>query len=122
MSFIKELKRIGMNMSCINMPKYIGRICMFNLNDYVVGKMEFSHGIYGNEYDRIKITLINKREAIIDTQTFIIGDLIGYKDIYGNKKSPYIWDCENNWYGYIPTTKDYITIATALNDYISCFM
>ena len=122
MSFINELKKIGMNMSCINMPKYIGRICMFNLNDYIVGKMEFSHGIYGNEYDRIKITLINKREAIIDTQTFIIGDLIGYKDIYGNKKSPYIWDCENNWYGYIPTTKDYITIANALNDYISCFM
>ena len=120
--FAKELKKIADRCEFVGDSKYVGRACVFRLSDDVTGKMEFVTEGVAQEYSALKISLFNRKEGVIDTQKTALGDIIGRKEIYGNKKSPYIWnDGSPEWYGYKPTNADYSVIAQTADDYLEMF-
>ena len=120
--FAQELKKIAERCEFIGDPKYVGKACVFRLSDDVTGKMEFVTEGVAQKYSALKITLFNRKEGVIDTQKTTLGDIIGRKNIYGNKKSPYIWNAGSpEWYGYKPTNSDFDAIAQTADDYLEMF-
>ena len=120
--FAQELKKISDRCEFVGDARYVGKACVFRLSEDVTGKMEFVTEGVAQEYSVLKITLFNRKEGVIDTQKTTLSDIIGRKEIYGNKKSPYIWnDGSPEWYGYKPTNTDYSVIAQTVDDYLEMF-
>lgn len=121
--FTQELKKIADRSEYIRSPKFVGKACVFRLSDDVTGKIEFVTRDYAEQYSAIKVSLFNKREGPIDTQIIDLGDIIGYKNIYGSVQSPYIWKVGNDihWYGYRPDDSDLSAMSETVDDYLSCF-
>mgnify|MGYP007069967030 CR=1 FL=1 len=120
--FAQELKKIADRCEFVGDARYVGKACVFRLSEDVTGKMEFATEGVAQEYSALKITLFNRKEGVIDTQKTTLGDIIGRKNIYGNKKSPYIWSVDSpDWYGYKPTNADYDAMAQTADDYLEMF-
>ena len=120
--FAQELKNIAERCEFVGDARYVGKACVFRLSENVTGKMEFATEGVAQEYSALKITLFNRKEGVIDTQKTTLGDIIGRKTIYGNKKSPYIWSVDfPDWYGYKPTNADYDAMAQTADEYLEMF-
>jgi hypothetical protein len=121
--FEKELRKIAAECEYIQSPKYVGKVCMFRLNSEVTGKLEFITKGYADHYSALKLSLFNRNNGLIDCQVIDHGDIMGFKEIYTNICSPYIWkdDQKADWYGYRPTESDYRAMSRAVDDYLSCF-
>ena len=120
--FAQELKKIADRCEFVGDARYVGKACVFRLSEDVTGKMEFATEGMAQEYSALKITLFNRKEGVIDTQKTTLGDIIGRKNIYDNKKSPYIWGVDlPDWYGYKPTNSDYDAMAQTADDYLEMF-
>ena len=120
--FAQELKKIAERCEFVGDARYVGKACVFRLSENVTGKMEFATEGVAQEFSALKITLFNRKEGVIDTQKTTLGDIIGRKNIYGNKKSPYIWSVDfPDWYGYKPTNADYDAMAQTADEYLEMF-
>ena len=120
--FAQELKNIAERCEFVGDARYVGKACVFRLSENVTGKMEFATEGVAQEFSALKITLFNRKEGVIDTQKTTLGDIIGRKNIYGNKKSPYIWSVDfPDWYGYKPTNADYDAMAQTADEYLEMF-
>lgn len=121
--FAQELKKICDRSGYIQSPKYVGRTAVFKLADDITGKMEFVTQGYADHYTAFKLSLFNRREGIIDSQTVRISEIIGKKTMNGQSIEPHIWTYsgESEWYGFKPTSTDYSAMAETTDDYLSCF-
>ena len=115
--FEQELRKLFADGSIIESPQFVGRACLGTLGGDLRVRAQFVTGIIANQYNALKIVVLNRTDGPVDTM------VLKLKDLLGTKAAPRIWDDSGNaqWYGYRPTIADYETIRQAADDYLSVF-
>ena len=115
--FEQELRKLFGDGSIIESPQFVGRACLGTLGGDLRVRAQFVTGIVANQYNALKIVVLNRTDGPVDTM------VLKLKDLLGTKAAPRIWDDSGNaqWYGYRPTIADYETIRQAADDYLSVF-
>ena len=115
--FEQELRKLFADGSIIESPQFVGRACLGTLGGDLRVRAQFVTGIVANQYNALKIVVLNRTDGPVDTM------VLKLKDLLGTKAAPRIWDDSGNaqWYAYRPTIADYETIRQAADDYLSVF-
>lgn len=124
--FENELRRIFNKTEGIQNLRYIGRSCYGSINSYIRLKAEFVTNGVSEQFETLKVTLINKADGEIDHVKLNLADVIGLKEINTSgigKTPPYIWIYQEKvqWYPCRPNTNDYVKLAETINEYVSVF-
>ena len=98
---------------------FAGKTMIAPIGEDLRAKVQF---IYTNtlaKYDALRLTIINRHEGTVDSETFKFKDIIGMK----GDRNPHIWEDGQrvDWYIYRPTAYDYNLIADVIEDYISMY-
>lgn len=82
-------------------------------------KLQFVSTKISDQYDALRLTIINRNEGVVDTETFRFVDIIGQKNGY----NPHILDDNGNvrWYGFRMTEHEYCLISEIVEDYVSMY-
>ena len=106
---------------------YVGRACYVRLSDTNRAKIQFVTGIVANQYNAIRITILNCSEGQVDVLLLRFSDLFGIKNTsnpnFRNGINPHIWDCDGrvDWYVYYPNQHDYEVLSDAVSIYLDVF-
>ena len=124
--FENELRRIFNKTEGIQNLRYIGRSCYGSINSYIRLKAEFVTNGVSEQFETLKVTLINKADGEIDHVKLNLADIIGLKEINTSgigKTPPYIWIYQGKaqWYPCRPNTNDYVKLAETISGYVSVF-
>lgn len=91
------------------------------------GKSQLSDRWIADHYDRLKVTLLNRNEGIIDSMVLTFQDVLGIKKTsnpnFRDGVNPHIWSYgrETKWYVYQPGEADYKKMSEAVNTYLEVF-
>lgn len=125
--FEQELRKLFDHDALFADARFVGNTCYGRLTDSIRVKINFQTGMAAGNYDRLKVTLLNRNEGPIDST------VIYFKDLWGRKPTtnpnfregvlPHIWDDygKTGWYVYKPTKTDYKQLAEAVGTYLSVF-
>ena len=97
---------------------YVGSACYLRLRETVRAKLQIAAGTVADEYDRLRIKILNRQEGDIDIL------LLRFSDLFGPRRlKPYIWtyDGETEWYGSPPTESDYRALTDSVRNYVDLF-
>ena len=126
--FEQELRKLFEDEEMIRSPQFSGRACLGTLERNIRVKAEFVSTKIADEYDALRITVVYRKEGVIDKTTLRIVDMIGRKKIPSNPyfqdgMSPHIWtDCgQHEWYAYTPDVSDYIAMRQEVARYLEAF-
>ena len=101
---------------------FAGKAMIIPLNEKLIAKVEFITTRTAGVYEGLKITIINKNDGIIDSQTILFYEVIG---LIGPKKDRklHIWEDSSgvNWFAYNPTPLELSPIGLCAEKYISLF-
>lgn len=118
--FEKELHRLFDDSECISEDAvFAGKTMIAPIGEDLRAKVQFVYTNTHAKYDALRLTIINRNEGPVDTETFRFVDIIGQKNGY----NPHIWDDNGNahWYGFKMTERDYCLIAEIVEDYVSMY-
>lgn len=125
--FEQELRRIFDHDAVFPNAKFVGNVCYGRLTDQIRVKIHFQTGMLADQYDRLKVTLLNRNEGVIDSMVLKFADLWGRKPVrnpnFPEGIFPHIWRDGTNvdWYVYHPTKADYQQAASAVQMYLEVF-
>ena len=126
--FERELEKLFGDGKIIDSPTYSGRSCFGTLGKDLRVRAQFISTYISNQYDALKLTVLNRTDGPVDTLVLKLGDLLGKKPVPGNPNfrsgvMPHIWDDYGKleWYAYRPTAADYDTIRQAAKQYLDVF-
>ena len=126
-TFQNELNKIFGNGSVFDNTRFVGRACYGSLGADLKASAQFVSLHISNQYDALKINIINRTEGAIDSVT------IRFKELWGNKYtnnpnfregvSPHLWlDGDKlEWYVYTPTNTDFEELREAVSEYTELF-
>ena len=106
---------------------YVGRACYVRLSDTNRAKIQFVTGIVADQYNAIRVTILNCSEGQVDVLLLHFSDLFGVKHTsnpnFRNGINPHIWDCDGrvDWYVYYPNQHDYEVLSDAVSNYLDVF-
>lgn len=125
--FEKELQRIfGKDMGLSNI-RIVGNACYGRLSQDIRVKANFATGRVADQYEMLKITVLNRREGPIDSVALHFSDLWGRKKVnnpnFRDGIHAYIWKNggKPEWYVYQPTEADYRQLSESASDYLDVF-
>ena len=83
---------------------FAGKAMVSKISDDLRAKIEFVTARVSGQYEGLKLSIINKNEGLIDSQTFMFHEIIGLKGAARDRK-PHIWEdnCKAAWFLYDPT-------------------
>ena len=123
--FEQELRKLFEDEEMIRSPQFSGRACLGTLERDIRVKAEFVSTKIADEYDALRLTVLNRKEGEIDKTTLRIVDMIGRKKIPSNPHfqdgiSPHIWTdrSQHEWYAYTPDVSDYIAMRQEVARYL----
>ena len=126
--FEQELQKLFGDGKIIDDPAYSGRSCYGTLGKDLRVRAQFITTRVSDEYDALKLTVLNRTEGQVDAMILRLKDLLGKKPVPGNPNfpngvSPYIWNDYGKleWYAFHPTPADYETIRQAAEQYLDVF-
>lgn len=126
--FEQELSKLFGDGEIIQFPKFVGRACLGDLGGDLRVRAEFITGIIANQYNALKIVVLNRTDGPVDTLVLKFDDVWGKKAVPGNPNfrsgvNPHIWDDKGDaqWYAYCPTAADYQPLRRAAGDYLDVF-
>lgn len=125
--FEKELKRIFEEDMGLSDIRIVGNACYGRLSGDIRMKAAFATGRVADQYEMLKITMLNRQEGPIDSVALHFSDLWGRKRAdnpnFPDGVSPHIWKDGGNvrWYVYKPTEADYRRLSGAVSDYLDVF-
>ena len=98
---------------------FAGKTMITKIGEDLRAKVQFVSTKIADQYDALRLTIINRNEGPVDTETFRFVDIIGQKNGY----NPHIWYDNGNarWYGFKMTERDYCLIAEIVEDYVSMY-
>ena len=106
---------------------YVGRACYVRLGSAIRAKVEMISGKVSNEYDRLRLRILNRTDGEVDTLT------VRFLDVWGRQKTanpnfrsgvdPYIWehDQKAEWYVWKPSQADYRKLTDEISRYLELF-
>lgn len=118
--FEKELHRLFDDSERISEDTvFAGKTMITKIGEDLRAKVQFVSTNIAAQYDALRLTIINRHEGAVDTETFKFKDIIGMK----GERAPHIWaDGQRvDWYIYHPTAYDYNLISDVVEDYISMY-
>ena len=126
--FEQELGRLFGDGKIIDNPTYSGRACFGTLGSDLRVRAQFITTRIADEYDALKLTVLNRTDGPVDTLVLNLKDLLGMKPVPRNPNfprgvAPHIWSDYGKleWYAYQPTAADYKTIQQAAEQYLGVF-
>jgi len=99
--------------------KLVGRAAYFQMSAERCLKAEFeSLGVH-NEFEAVRVSILNKTSGVIDSQRLRFAD---YFSLNVRGQRPHIWidRGEAEWYGS-PSRAEWKALAAAVADYLSVF-
>ena len=119
MTFLEqELKKMVGKEPAFTEQRYVGNACYGRLTDNIRVKVNFQTGGIADHYDRLKVTLLNRNEGIIDSMVLTFQDVLGIKKTsnpnFRDGVNPHIWS-------YGRETKWYKKMSEAVNTYLEVF-
>ena len=98
---------------------FAGKAMLSVISDDLRAKVEFVTGRIAGQYEGLRLSIINKNEGVIDSQSFMFHEIIGMKGSARDRK-PLVWDDNGNanLFGYVPTTSELTKIGSKVEDYI----
>lgn len=127
-TFQNELEKIFGNDAVFDDTRYVGRACIGSLAPDIRAKAEFVTGRVADQYEAIRIKIINRHEGEIDVQTIKFKDIWGKKPIPNNPNfsdgvSPHMWVFRGDleWYAYHPTKEDFDILRDEISEYTEMF-
>ncbi|MDY3692557.1 MAG: hypothetical protein SO072_11410 [Dysosmobacter sp.] len=106
---------------------FVGRACYVRLNDMNRVKIRFIATEVANQYNALRLTILNRQEGEVDNLLLRFSDLLGKKMTsnpnFPGDITPHIWDDNGkpSWYVYHPSSQDYRTLSDAVSDYLQIF-
>ncbi len=122
-TFEKELRKLFGQDDLLYNTKYVGRNCYGSLDSDLKVKVEFMTTRISNQFDAVKISVINRVEGVVDTALLRLDELWGIKRGAHTEISPHLWKHGSDlaWYGYQPTPADFELLSDKINDYLEVF-
>ncbi len=91
-------------------------------------RAQFVSSYIADEYDALKLTVLNRTDGPVDTVVLKLKDLLGMKPVPNNPNfrdgvAPHLWDNrgEVRWYAYRLIAADYKVIQQAAGEYLDVF-
>lgn len=126
--FEQELRKLFADGGIIDDPKFVGRACLGSLDGDLRVRAEFITMGIAEHYSALRLTVLNRKEGVVDKSVLRFEDILGKKAVPGNPNfrngvSPHIWDnCgKAEWYAYRPTPADFEALRQAADDYLDVF-
>ena len=126
-TFEQELRKLFENNAAFQNARFVGNTCYGRLNEDVRIKARFVTCGYADNYEALKVTLINRREGEIDSALLRFQDLWGMKRVstpnFPNGVSPHMWVSGGKleWYAYQPNEADRQALKSAVETYLDAF-
>ncbi len=126
-TFEQELRRLFEKNAAFSDARFVGNTCYGRLNEDVRIKVRFVTCGYADNYEALKVTLINRREGEIDSTLLRFRDLWGMKKVsnpnFRDGVSPHLWVSNGKleWYAYQPNEADRQALKTAVQTYLDAF-
>lgn len=101
---------------------FAGKAMLAKISNELRAKVEFVTARVSGQYEGLKLSIINKNQGLIDSQTFMFHEIIGLKGTARDRK-PHIWDDNGkaSWFGYEPTATELEAIASKVENYIEMY-
>ena len=118
--FEKELHRLFDDSERISDDTvFAGKTMITKIGEDLRAKVQFVNTKISGQYDALRLTIINRHEGTVDSETFKFSDIIGMK----GDREPHIGEDGQrvDWYIYHPTASDYNFITDVVEDYISMY-
>ncbi len=121
--FEREMRMMFGDSDIIQEPKFVGRTMVGKLDDDLRVKLQFVSTFIAKHYDAIQVSIINRKDGVVDKETLKFGDIVGMrKDYCGNSVHPYMWDDDSGpcWYIRI-SAEDKARISDTVLDYVGMY-
>lgn len=126
--FEEELRKLFGDGTVISSPHFAGQACIGTLGSGLKVRAQFVTTTFAEQYDALKITVLNRQDGPVDTLSLKLRDIWGKKTVPGNPNfkngvSPHIWiyDGKAKWYAYQPTQADRTQLLEAVRQYLEPF-
>ena len=124
----QELRKLFDGSSLMDRPQYSGRVCVGELGKDLRVRAEFFSTCVANQYDAIRLTVLNRTEGVVDRTMLRFKDVWGKKPVPGNPNFRdgvlvHLWDDRGDvdWYAYHPSVADYDALRQSIGQYLSVF-
>ena len=124
----RELRKLFENSDLMDHPRFSGRVCIGELGKNLRVRAEFLSTCVANQYDAIRLTVLNRTEGVVDRTMLRFKDVWGKKPVPGNPNFrsgvlAHLWDDRGDvdWYAYHPTAADYDALRQSIGQYLSVF-
>ena len=124
----RELRKLFENSDLMDHPQYSGRVCVGELGKDLRVRAEFFSTCVANQYNAIRLTVLNRTEGVVDRTLLRFKDVWGKKPVPGNPNfrsgvMPHLWDDRGDvdWYAYHPSAADYDVLRQSIGQYLSVF-
>lgn len=125
--FGQELKKVLVQCKTSDPVSYVGRAAYIQLDPELRARLEFLSLNVANQYNALKLTVLNRTEGTVDVNIIRFGDLLGKKKVsnlnFSDGILPHLWDDYGkvDWYVYQPTQADYRLLAGTVDEYLQVF-
>lgn len=123
--FEQELNKVLSNSSTIRNGKCVARAFFGEIGSDIRAKIEFVTLGTKDKYEGVKVTVLNRREGVIDSAVLRLKDVWGMQSANRmiREVEPYIWTYNGvyEWYGFTPKKTDYEKLTVAIERYFSVF-
>ncbi len=123
-----ELRKIFGNDDIFSNTKYISGICYGELDNELKVKCKIDDSCVRGNYDVLKISVINRKDGVVDTHTIQFLDVWGRFPVPGNPNfkdgvAPHIWAYQGKpeWYAAAPKEKHYEILRDIVENYLDIF-
>ena len=110
----QELRKLFDGSDLMDCPQYSGRVCVGELGKDLRVRAEFFSAHVADQYDAIRLTVLNRKEGVVDRTLLQFKDVWGKKPVPSNPNfrsgvMPHLWDDHGDvdWYVYHPSAADY---------------
>ena len=119
----KEMRDFFGNSELLQDAHFCGRTCLARLDEDLRVKLQLTTTGIIDQYDAIKLSIINRTDGVVDQQLFRFSDIIG-KQIRNGRDAiePHIWEYDGKPSWYLPITHaDRTQIADTILDYVGMY-
>jgi len=126
-AFEMELKKILSQSKESAHTTYVGRAAYIQVAPELRAKLEFVSLNIANQYNALKLTVLNRIDGAVDINILRFGDLLGKKMVsnpnFSDGVIPHLWDDYGkvSWYVYQPEQADYKLLAGVVDEYLQIF-
>lgn len=103
----QELRKLFDGSGLMDRPQYSGRVCVGELGKDLRVRAEFFSAHVADQYDAIRLTVLNRKEGVVDRTLLQFKDVWGKKPVPSNPNfrsgvMPHLWDdhgdvCRISW-------------------------